>query len=259
MKKISVAFIALNLFSQISFGQNTTINRDKTSKEVGLHKVMLIPFEPKLYNSEIDYQINKETKLSGKEIKYKFRDGMNEQLFKAFKNNKYAVVDLMEDTVKYKKETEAIYQHLSYEYLKVPNQENYKAPEKDKKEKAIVKGQVNVETNTDARFMNAKITNPKLVPVLYGKYKTDVFVFINQLDIKAAMSTTELSGTGNEYRKIVVHYTVYSYDAKEINSGIAEQEFPSDLNNPAKIVDKYFSKVAETINFRVLKALSAKK
>jgi hypothetical protein len=180
-------------------------------------------------------------------------------LFKAFKNSKYAVLDLMEDTVKYKKETEAIYQHLSYEYLKVPNQENYKAPEKDKKEKAIVKGQVNVETNTDARFMNAKITNPKLVPVLYGKYKTDVFVFVNQLDIKSAMSTTELSGTGNEYRKIVVHYTVYSYDAKEINSGIAEQEFPNDLNNPTKIVDKYFSKVAETISFRVLKALSAKK
>jgi hypothetical protein len=77
MKKISVALVVLNLISQISFGQNTTINKDKATKEVGLHKVMLIPFEPKLYNSEIDYQINKETKLSGKEIKYKFRDGMN--------------------------------------------------------------------------------------------------------------------------------------------------------------------------------------
>lgn len=259
MKKISVALLAFVFGGQILVGQNTTINKDKGTKDVGLHKVMLVPFEPKLYNSEIDYQINKETKLSGKEIKYKFRDGINEQLYKAFKASKYSVVDLMEDTTKYKKEIESIYQHLSYEYLKVPNQENYKAPEKDKKEKAIEKGQINVETKTDARFMNAKITNPKLVPVLYGKYKTDVFVFINQLDIKAAMSTTDLSGTGNEFRKIVVHYTVYTYDAKEINSGIAEQEFPADLNNPSKIIDKYFSKVAETINLRVIKALSAKK
>lgn len=249
--------IVLALAGQLAHAQNTTINKDQAKKE-GAHKVMLIPFEPKLYNSEIDYQINKETKLSGKEIKYKFRDGINEQLYKAFSKNKYSVVDLMEDTVKYKKETSSIYSHLSYEYMKVPDQENYKAPKKDKEEKAIQKGQLNIETKTDARFMNAKINNAQLVPLLYAKYKTDVFVFINELDIKASMATTELSGAGNEYRKIIVHYTVYTYDAKEINSGIAEQEFPMDLNNPTKIIDKYFSKVAETISLRVLKALSAK-
>jgi len=259
MHKIKGSVFILLLYAQFFIAQNTTISaKDKNVKE-GLHKVMLIPFEPKLYNSEIDHQINKETKLTGKEIKFKFRDGINEQLFKAFKNTKYSVLDLMEDTAKYKKEIEAIYQHLSYEYVKVPDQAHYKPPVKDKKEKTIEKGQINVETNTDARFMNANVTNPKLVPMLYGKYKTDVFIFINELDIKASMATTEFAGGGNEYRKIIVHYTVYTYDAKEINSGIAEQDFPADLNNPQKIVDKYFSKVAETINFRVLKALEPKK
>lgn len=259
MHKISCTIFVLLVLTQFSIAQNTTItSKDKNTKE-GLHKVMLIPFEPKLYNSEIDYQINKETGLTGKQIKFKFRDGINEQLFKVFKNNKYSIVDLMEDTVKYKKELESIYQHLSYEYVKVPDQTNYKPPVKDKKVKTIEKGQVNVETNTDARFMNATINNAKLVPLLYAKYKTDVFVFINELDIKASMATTEFAGGGNEYRKIIVHYTVYTYDAKEINSGIAEQDFPADLNNPTKILDKYFSKVAETINMRVLKALSAGK
>jgi hypothetical protein len=217
---------------------------------------MLIPFEPKLYNSDIDYQINKETKLTGKEIKYKFRDGMNEQLYKAFKANKYAVVDLMEDTLKYKKETEAIYQLLSYEYMKVPDQEHYKAPVKEKSEKAVDKGQIVVEAKTDARFMNAKVASPKLFPMVYGKFKTDVFVFINELDIKAGMATTEFAGGGNEYRRIIVHYTVFTNDGKEINSGIAEQEFPATLNNPTKIIEKYFSKVAETISSRVVKALA---
>lgn len=259
MNKITGSIFVLLFSVQIFSAQNTTINtKDKNVKE-GLHKVMLIPFEPKLYNSEIDYQINKETGLTGKQIKFKFRDGINEQLFKSFKNAKYSVVDLMEDTVKYKKEIESIYQHLTYEYVKVPDQAHYKPPVKDKKEKTIEKGQINVETNTDARFMNANINNPKLVPLLYGKYKTDIFVFINELDIKASMATTEFAGGGNEYRKIIVHYTVYSYDAKEINSGIAEQDFPSDINNPSKIIDKYFSKVAETINSRVIKALTAGK
>ncbi len=259
MKKYTLSILVFLFSSQLSSAQNTTIG-NKGKETVGaLHKVMIIPFEPKLYNSEIDYLVNKETKLTGKEIKYKFRDGINEQLYKVFKNTKYGVVDLMEDTTKYKKDVIAIYSHLNYEYVKVPDQEHYKPPVKDNSEKQVEKGQIKVETNTDARFMNAKIDNAKLVPMLYGKYKTDVFVFINQLDIKAAMSSTEFAGGGNEYRKIIVHYTVYTYDAKEINSGIAEQEFPADLNDPNKIINKYFYKVAETINARVVKALTPAK
>ncbi len=238
--------------------QNTTINRDNASKNnAATNKVMLIPFEPKLYNSEIDYYINKETGLNGKQIKHKFRDGLNEQLYKAFKNNKYGVIDLMEDTIKHKKEIESIYQHLSYEYVKIPDQEKYSPPVKEKKQKNIDKGQIVVETNSDERFMNAKITNAKLVPTLYGKHKTNIFIFINQLDIKAGTANADLSnGIKNSNRKIVVHYTVYTYDAKEINSGVAEQEFPVDQNNPNKIIEKYFSKIAETIYLRVNKAIT---
>ncbi len=259
MKRYTVVVLCLLASFQI-WAQNTTISGKSKTEAPGIHKVMLIPFEPKLYNSEIDYSINRETKLTGKEIKYKFRDGLNEQLYKSFKGSKYGVLDLMEDTTKFKKETESIYSHLAYEYVKVPDQNNYKPPVKEKKQNAIEKGQLNIETNTDARFMNAKITDARLVPVLYGKYKTDVFVFINQLDIKAGTGGTDMTGTGGtDSRKIIVHYTVYSYDAKEINSGIAEQEFPADVNNPSKIIDKYFSKVAETINQRVQKALMPKK
>lgn len=257
--RIKITVVAVfSLF--LSYAQNTTINRGKTEESKTSHKVMLIPFEPKLYNSEIDYAINRETNLSARDIKFKFRDGINEQLYKAFKSSKYGIIDLMEDTIKFKKETISIYQNLSYEYMKVPDQNNYKPPVKEKKEKTIEKGQLNIETKTDARFMNSKITDARLVPLLYAKHKTDVFVFVNQLDIKAGNANPEFSnGMMSENRKIVVHYTVYTYDAKEINSGIAEQEFPNDLNNPQKIIDKHFSKVAQTIVQRVEKALNPAK
>ena len=255
-------FLIFNFFYFSSFGQNTTINKkDKTERETSSsHKVMLIPFEPKLYLGEIDYNINAETKLTAKEIKHKFRDGLNEQLTNSFKSVKYNVVDLMEDTAKYKKDVEGIYQYLSYEFQKIPNQDNYQPPKKEKDKKQVEKGQLNVETNSDARFMNAKVTNSKVTTILYGKYKTDVFVFINQLEIKASGSKQPGEvGEGSANRKIVVHYTVYTYhDAKEINSGIAEQEFESTLNNPKKIIEKYFSKIATTITTRVTKALTVK-
>ncbi|MDO8998606.1 MAG: hypothetical protein Q7W45_02495 [Bacteroidota bacterium] len=252
-----ILVLTFNVISIFCIGQSTTVGASKNNREaVAAHKVMLIPFESRLYMSEIDQNINAETKLTAKEIKYKFRDGLNEQLFKAFKINKFNVVDLMDDTTKYRKDLDGIYQYLTYEFQKIPNQENYQAPKKEKDQKKIEKGQLNVESNSDARFMNAKITNAKVVPLLYGKYKTDLFVFINQLDIKASGSKgpAEL-GEGNGNRKITVHYTVYTYDAKEINSGVAEEEFEATLNNPKKIIDKYFFKIATIIVQRVNKGL----
>lgn len=256
--KINFYITVFLFFSILTKSQNTTLSPKKTTeKEVAsAHKVMLIPFEPKLYMGEVDRFINAETKLSSREIRYKFRDGLNDQIYKAFKASKYNVVDLMEDTVKYKKELEGVYQYLTYEYLKVPDQTNYKAPRKEKEEKKIEKGQVTVETNSDKRYMEARLTSPKVVPLLYGKYKTDVFIFINQLDIFASGSKDPGEmGAGNPNRKIVVHYTVYTYDAKEINSGIVEEEFDPLLNNPKKIIDKHFSKIASTLVQRVNKGL----
>lgn len=236
----------------IGSGTQTLSTRESVSK----HKIMIIPFENRMYLSEIDHMINKESKLSAKQIKATMRDGVNEQLYKKFKS-KMSVVDLMEDTVKTKKDLENIYQYLSYQYQKVPDQNNYKAPVKEKEEPKIDKGQLNIETNSDARFMNAKIKNATLVPYLNGKYKTDLFLFINELDIKA-LSGSPADFNTNANRKIIVHYTVYTVDAKEINSGIAEVDLPQNVNNPSKIISSYFSQLADVIVMRVEKALLPK-
>jgi hypothetical protein len=256
MNKQSLILI-LSTVCLLAQAQKTISTKTSTPDRVyGKHNVMLIPFEPRLYMGEIDYQIAHETKLSSAEIRHRFRDGLNEQLNKKFRSQKYGVVDLMDDTAKFAKDTHGIYQYLSYNYMKVPDQNNYKPPVKEKKSKSVEKGQITVETNSDRRFMNARITNAKVVPMLYGKYKTDIFVFVNQLDIKASGSpdATQIINE-NPNRKIVVHYTVYTYDAKEINSGIAEVEFDSSLNNPKKIIDKHFATLASTIVDRVHKAL----
>lgn len=239
--------------------QQTTLNKNKkVEKEaVAKHRVLLIPFEPKLYNSEVDRFIHAETKLSAREIKHKFRDGLNEQFYKSFKSAKYGAIDMMEDTLKFKKDLEGIYQYISYDYLKVPDQNNYKVPTKEKEEKKIEKGQLTVETNSDRRFMDARFNSPKVLPVLQAKYKTDLIVCFNQLDILTSGSKAPMDlGTANPNRKIVLHYTVFDYAGKEINSGIIEQEFEPELNNPKKIIDKYFSQMGLVLVQRLNKALN---
>lgn len=233
-------------------GTQTLSARESISK----HKIMIIPFENRMYLSEIDHLINKESKLTAKQIKATMRDGVNEQLYKKFKP-KMSVIDLLEDTVKTKKDLENIYQYLTYQYQKVPDQTNYKAPTKEKEDSKIEKGQLNIETNSDARFMNAKIKNATLVPYLSGKYKADLFLFINELDIKA-LNGSPADFTSNSARKIILHYTVYTVDAKEINSGTAEVNLPANINNPSKIIGSYFSQIADMIALRVEKALIPK-
>jgi hypothetical protein len=145
--------------------------------------------------------------------------------------------------------------------MKVPDQKNYKPPVKEKQEQTIKNGQIIDETNTDARFMNAKINNPSLVPHLYKKYNSDIFIFINQLDIhsSATRGTSDMSTASDGFRKLIVHYTIYTFDAKEINSGTAETQFPAAINDPKKIVNGYFSKLAQIITDRVNLALTPPK
>jgi hypothetical protein len=252
------AFVLSLLTLQLSAQDKTTSRKTETREQVRAHKVMLVPYEPKMYMGEIDRQIHDESKLGAGEIRARFRDGINEQLYRAFKAASFNVVDLMDDSVKYYKDMTGIYQHLAYDYLRVPDQAKYQPPAKDKKEKSIEKGQLAIETNSDKRFMNGRITNSKIVPALYAKYKTDVFVLINQLDIKAGGTAdpTDLHNTSPN-RKIAVHYTVYSNEGREINSGLAEEEFAPELNNQKKIIDKHFSKVARLIVERVEKNLQS--
>jgi hypothetical protein len=105
--------------------------------------------------------------------------------------------------------------------------------------------------------MNAKLKNATLVPYLTNKYKTNLYLFINELDIKSVNSIPGDFSSGAN-RKIIVHYTIYTYDAKEINSGIAEVNMPSNVNNPTKIINSYFSLVADLIVSRLNKALIGK-
>lgn len=224
------------------------------------HKVLIIPFEPRLYNSEIDRAINAETKLSAKDIKYKFRDGLNAQLYKVLRTSKYSAVDFMSDTVLYKKELASIYQYLTYDYVKVPDQKNYKVPSREKEQKKIENGQLVVETNSDARFMDARITNAKALQAIQAKYRSDMFLFINELDIKAGGTADPgTSANTSGMRKIIVHYTIINNSGVEINSGTVEEEFDPSLNVPKKIIDKHFSKIAVTLLQRMNKALGPKK
>lgn len=242
------------LTSYISISQNTTVSPAEKPKppapvpveKKDTRKVLVIPFEPKLYMSEIDQHVNKETKLNFGQIRSAFRSGLDYSIVTEFKK-KYSVVSLMSDTSRSIKDQYYIYSSIAYKYEVAADSSGKIAPDNTANKPKTQNGQLTVATNDQKKFMNTRITNPNLLETLHKKYGTELFVFINQLDLKNDIDNTGRVGAGNYERIAGVHYSIYDLSGKLLNSGLAIKRFPATTNNPNKIVNSYFSGIAETI------------
>ncbi len=217
-------------------------------------KVLLIPFEPRLYISEADRNINKETKMTFKQIVHAFRKGLDGVLGNQFKTA-FTVVSLMNDTTKSASDLKAIYGSVGYNYSIAPGPDQLLPPKEQAKPKTNpAKGHLDTEMQgNEKKFMNTKVSNTALFSALNKKYKADVFVFVNELDIKA---TPDFDDATQSYkREVAVHYSVFDKSGKALCAGLAETTCPSSENVPAKITSNYFTALAKTIFDRTQKAL----
>ena len=221
--------------------EETRISQNITPVKVG--KIMLIPFEPKLYMSDIDRKINQKTNWNFEQIRENFRHQLEAQL-KLKLQSTARVVSFYSDSVKTAKDLLTIYKSttLSYELITTPNAPATLPAEQN----GIKNGQLSVEVNTDKKFMNIKLSDPNLLSNLNKKYKTDYFVFINQLDIKNDMDSYDIS-TDTYQREVTVHYSIFDKTGKNILAGIGTSRFSSKDNEPKKIVESNFSPIAINI------------
>ena len=237
--KLLIPFLFFVFFSYAQEG--TRVSQNTSTNAIG--KIMLIPFEPKLYMSDIDRKINQQTKWSFEQIRENFRHKLDAQL-KLKLQSTAPVVSCYSDSVKTWKDLSYIYESTSLSYELIPDQN---APKTTPVKKSGIKnGQIEVEINTDKKFMNLKIDDSKLLDYLNKKYKTDYFVFINQLDIKNEADSYDIT-TDTYQRDVTVHYSIFDKTGKNILAGIATSRFNSKENDPAKIVSHYFSPIATNI------------
>jgi len=239
--KKNIILASLLFFVLFSMAQEgTRIAKENPADAV--RKIMIIPFEPKLYMSDIDMKINELTKWTFQQIRENFRNQLNAQL-KLKLQSSAPVVSFYADSSKMSKDLLYIYKstNLSYDLLS-PSPE-IKNPTSQNR---ITNGQLSVEVGSDKKFMNAKINDDKLLNYLSTKYKTDYFIFINQLDIKNNMETYDLA-TDIYQREITVHYSIFDKSGKNRSAGIAVYQFSSKVNLPKQIVATAFSPIARYI------------
>ena len=228
--------------SAISFAQEGTRNAEPTGK-ISSGKICLVPFEPKLYMSEIDQKINQQTKWDWETIRENFRHELDAQL-KLKLQSTFSVLSFYADSAKMAKDLDYAYNSTSLSYDPVNKPTDAKAANTSKS--GISNGQIVVEQSSDKKFMNTKLTNVEVLSYLNKKYASEYFVFINQLDIKNDMNSYDMS-TDTYQREIVVHYSILDITGKTINAGVATSRFSSKENNPKKIVAQCFSPIATYI------------
>lgn len=268
MPKYLLTLVLLAFSFSLSAQDNTMTpsnNSTDPAGSVAKAKVLLIPYEPRLYMSRIDRKISENTGLSMYQIKQRMRYGLQHQLFAAVADQKFGALSMLNaDDQEIQKDLMYIYNSIGYKYTVMPVEAEEEAaePQKglDKLKGLFTTGdgddvvapepgneQQEVYSNEE-RYMNTTIINPNLFNFLGSKYESDYYVFVNQLDITDEVGSDSYSyAKNNHMRRIKVHYTIFDKLGNQVYGGASIAYFPGKVNDLNGIIKGYFPAVAKGI------------
>lgn len=235
--------IGLSTFAQE--GTRSTTESITVSKTSPVGKILLIPFDPNLYMSEIDRKIHQQTNWNFNQIREYFRHQLNTQI--QFKLSKLTpVISFYKDSASRANDLNYVYQSTTISYDLVEPKKEDKKKTKEKPKNGIQGGQLVVKISDEKKFMNKKVVDPDLMSYLSKKYKAKYLIFVNELDIKNDVATYDIAS--DTYQRVVtVHYTIIDIYSKTIAAGIVTSKFSSKVNTPKKIANHCFSDISTKI------------
>ncbi|NNE55148.1 MAG: hypothetical protein HKN32_03940 [Flavobacteriales bacterium] len=240
MKKLALLVMVSSVLSSFSFAQDFSFSSGQQDYTHERGSVLLIPWEGKMYLSDINREVHYRTGLEIDEIKRLFREGFC-QVFAQEASEKWDVVDLVtEDNEGHLSDLEYAHASVAYSYSKVPPPPKEKPdskakallnrftqkedPEQSGRGVSVNEGQIHTYYDEKERYMSTRVDNPELLPYLSEKYEYDYVVFLNELDIKVMRDHNVEHGQVWE-RRIKVHYSVFDAGGVEITSGAAYAEY----------------------------------
>lgn len=233
------------------------------------NKVLIIPFDPGNYFSDADENIASFSKKNPKEVHAIFRKNLDYAINQKVGRN-YKTTQILRDTTSGGKvDLKSVYKAISYRE-QVPTPILNKTDDKKKKaflaqieerikdkfkedkieqteaEKKAVH-LIEKENNTNRKYMDAEVHSQEMLDYFNNKYGTDLFLFINQFEIKTDAENCLDRAALIYARKIKVHFSIYDDTGKHLYGDVVTTLFPSSTNNIAEIIFKNFSIIAEYI------------
>jgi hypothetical protein len=222
-----------------------------SSPDTLLHsKIMVIPYNPYMHLSDADDDIAEYSEKNKAEIRAQFRQGLLQELnrqllptYQTFGSRNYVGTDEQQDL-------ETIYSMIDYRMDTVYT-DLYPAKDTVKlKEKLF--GTNKTKPNKEKRkYMNVRLSRPELLAQYSKKYGTDLYIFLNQFDIKTNYNNCYDLALKIYEREIKVHYSVFDATGKQVYGDAATVYFPSNANDVDVIIAKNFPALSEYIYKRI--------
>jgi hypothetical protein len=250
---LRLTFFLFTLFPFISLAQAKLDSTENT-------KVLIIPFEEKLFYCDIMRDLTTVNQMSKDEIYHRFRNEIQLSMSTALKDSMETASFHSSDSLKHD-ELVNIYEVLGYDFLPVPiveekgeNGKKKKVQEPaPKREVGMRDGHVVAERQVVERYMSAKLKSAEVLHQLHSTYGFNRFIFINQLDVKMDLSDPE-NAFINPMRVATVHYSILDKDGKSIGGGLASSQFEGTESNLNHIIGGNFYKLSAEVLGSLLKA-----
>ena len=250
------------LFFIVLCALHSAMAQDSLSQDTSYKykKVMIIPFEEQMYICQIQNLLANESKMNTSQIirsfRYNIASSMQNEFLYLYSTT--SLIHLVEDSLK---DLHRVYGSISRTYDAIPEEpkeENkkglpllkkfeHKTKTPDNERTSIQNGQIVSHHDNTPRFMNAVIKDKKLLPYLNKKYGTDLFVFLNEMDIENDLSDPYKVAENNYLRILKFHYTIYNVKGQIVSMGIVSTTFPSTENNVGNIVKNYFPLITKQL------------
>ena len=234
------------------------------------NKILIIPFENKMYASSKDAAISVNNNINYYQVKEELKKGIAEQILLSLGNKipavslihhrdtsedilnyvynsigfKYDLIKNKDTTIEIKNKSELLKSKMN-KFIKQINAE--KSHEKADYEKGYISnGEIYTKEHHQERFMNVVIQNPNLLTDLNRTFKTNYYIFINEFHIGKSFSKN--GDPYNRFCNISVHYTVINQKGKEVDAGVSNTEIPENINDLKQIEKNYLNNISNEIS-----------
>ena len=233
-------------------GINLTVSA-QNADSLKYHKILMISYYPDYYLSDAERDIMKSTSKSQEEYQRYFRYSLDRKLSGELESV-LPTISLLQDT-----SNDAVKD--LYSYYKKTNY-NYADPIGIKKDKKKAKKASNKQSteeenqhtaqqydkaNENQKFMNAQLADSVFLSKLCLKYKADLIVSVNQMEIVTNYNTCIDIANRIYQRDVVIHYTIMNAKGKILVGNVAKSSFPSNSNLDTEIAERTFPQISKVI------------
>lgn len=267
MRSLVLAFLLIPFLGAAQtdmFGDEKVTKTDQEVYAEGAKeeaKILIIPFEEKLFYCDIMRDLTSVNQMTQLEIFNRFRHEIQLSLQAALKDSMETATFLNTDSIT-DKDLIDIYSVLGYKYIPVPAKEEVNEKGKVKKEKpksepkkevGVRDGHVVAERDATERYMNAQVKDHSVLNRFHSNYGLNKFLFINQMDVKMDLSDPETAFIDPK-RVVAIHYTIMDKDGKQISGGLATEGFAGTESRLNYIIGSTFYKLSAEVLNQLVKA-----